>query len=78
MANGAVYYSKSRKALVLLEEMPTTHLANAAKKLARDGMCTDIPGESAQAQEDHALGGAEGVLVEMIDELASRVPPAGS
>lgn len=69
------YFSASRGETVEIDKMPTSHLANAAKKLARERDQIDGARDSDSWPDD--MDGTE-TLVHMIDELASRVPPAGS
>lgn len=67
------YWSSSREELLEIDTIPTKHLANAAKKLAREMLdAADDP----QADNGAHPDGAAGVLVSMIDELASRIPAA--
>lgn len=69
------YWSSSKGELLEIDTLPTKYLANAAKKMVRDlpdMLATDDP----QAEHGAHPDGAPGVLVSMIDELASRIPAA--
>jgi len=72
----AMYFSSSRSDFQIIKDMPTKHLSNAAKKLVR-GLVSSEAAE-AEAPYDNASFSASDVVVEMIDELASRIAPAGS
>ena len=81
------YFSASRRDLVEIDGMPTSHLANAAKKLVGDLNLASpdddpkTPAEiaaSLRRDAQMAGGGVVAVLTAMIDELASRVPPSSS
>lgn len=78
------YYSASRKAFVEIDTMPTPHLSRAAKKLAHtmaEAWGADDRAIAATTECDRYADegfSALDVLEAMIDDLASRVPPAGA
>ena len=73
----AKYWSASRSAFVTLNEMPTRHLSNAAKKLLREW----TQESNLEATDPYMQAGMPEpfeVLTAMIDELADRIPAKDS